>query len=67
MQHPNLTSNPFSLLMNPEAIHAALAQSERLSQLSSRIWRPLDQPLIPRTANDSDDFDDATDVGDEAL
>ena len=57
MHHQHITANPFALLMNPEAVHAALAQSERLNSLKSRIWRPLDQPLIPRATTDVDTFD----------
>jgi len=57
MQNQHITANPFALLMNPEAVHAALAQSERLSKLNSKVWRPLDQPIIPRTGNDTADFD----------
>jgi hypothetical protein len=64
MQPETLVSNPFALLMNPEAVHAALARSERLNNLNSRIWRPLDQPLIPRS--DSDSSDDASDSADES-
>lgn len=61
MQHQHLTANPFALLMNPEAVHAALAQSEHLNSLKSRVWRPLDQPLIPRTTSDIEAFDEAVD------
>jgi len=41
-------SNPFALMMDPESVLAAVARSERLARLSSRIWRPLDKPLIAR-------------------
>jgi hypothetical protein len=59
MQHQHIIANPFALLMNPEAVHAALAQSEHLNSLKSRVWRPLDQPLIPRTSADASAFDDS--------
>ena len=36
-------SNPFALMMNPEAVLAAIAGSERLARLGSRICRPLDK------------------------
>jgi hypothetical protein len=39
-------SNPFALLMEPEAIFAAMASSERLARLKSRICRPLDKPPV---------------------
>jgi hypothetical protein len=37
-------SNPFALLLNPEAVVAEMERSERLNRLSSRICRPLDRP-----------------------
>jgi len=43
-----LESNPFALMMEPEAVFAAVAGSERLARLKSRICRPLDKPLIAR-------------------
>ena len=49
----------------PEAVHAALAQSERLNSLKSRIWRPLDQPLIPRATTDVDTFDVAIETSED--
>ena len=64
MQHQHIIENPFALLMNPEAVHAALAQSERLNSLKSRVWRPLDQPLIPRTDSDLETFDEAAEIAD---
>ena len=67
MQHLHITANPFALLMNPEAVHAALAQSEHLNSLKSRVWRPLDQPLIPRATADVDAFDDSVEAAEDAL
>ena len=67
MQHQHIIANPFALLMNPEAVHAALAQSEHLNNLKSRVWRPLDQPLIPRTAADGDVFDDTAESTEEMV
>lgn len=58
MQRQQITENPFSLLMNPDAVHAALAQSDLLNGLKSQVWRPLDQPMIPRTTTDVASFDD---------
>ena len=37
--------SPFDLLLNPEAVLAAIHGSERLNRLNSRICRPLDKPL----------------------
>ena len=60
-------SNPFALMMDPEAVFAALARSERLPRLHSRICRPLDKaPVAPRTeAVESAAFDEAVDAVDE--
>ena len=66
MQHQHITANPFALLMDPEAVHAALAQSERLNSLKSRVWRPLDQPLIPRTTNEAAAFDEAVEATEDS-
>lgn len=66
MQHQHVIANPFALLLNPEAVHTALAQSERLNSLKSRIWRPLDQPLIPRTTSDAATFDEELETTEEA-
>lgn len=62
MQQPLSEPNPFALLMNPEAVHAALANSDRLSRLNSRIFRPLDKPLIPRADKTSAEFDKDVDA-----
>lgn len=40
--------NPFTMMMNPEAILAAMERSERLQGLQRRVCRPLDRPLIPK-------------------
>lgn len=62
MQPTHHASNPFALLLNPEAVHAALQSSAPLNGLRSKVWRPLDQPLIPKTANDVAEFDEAVDA-----
>jgi hypothetical protein len=62
MEHSPQVSNPFALLLNPEAVHAALQGSARLNGLKSRVWRPLDQPLIPRASTDVAEFDQAVDA-----
>mgnify|MGYP003494251877 FL=1 len=43
-------NNPFALLMDPEAVFLAIAKSERLERLHSRVCRPLDRPLLPHAA-----------------
>ncbi len=55
--HPT-ASNPFVLMIEPEIIFAAMANSDRLARLESRICRPLDKPSTAReedTAKASDD------------
>lgn len=46
MTQAQIVSNPFALMMEPEAVFAAIERSERLSRLQSRICRPLDKPMI---------------------
>lgn len=41
-------THPFAQLVDPEALASAVAHSERLARLRSRVFRPLDKPLIPR-------------------
>lgn len=41
-------THPFAQLIDPEAVSAAVAHSELLGRLRSRVFRPLDKPLIPR-------------------
>jgi len=43
MNPTELLSNPFALMMDPQAVLAALEQSTRLAQLKRRICRPLDK------------------------
>ena len=55
-------SDPFALLMNPEAVVQAMESSDRLGRLQRRICRPLDKPLIPRAAkSDVAAFDESVD------
>jgi hypothetical protein len=58
-QPQHLAANPFALLMDPEAVFKAIANSERLERLHSRICRPLDRPLLPHAPAEGpapDDF-----------
>lgn len=58
MQQPTRpTSDPFALMMNPQAVFQAMERSDRLSRLQRRICRPLDKPLIPTTTDDVARFD----------
>lgn len=49
-----ISANPFALLMDPQAVIAAVERSERLGHLKSRICRPLDKPLIPHADADTE-------------
>jgi hypothetical protein len=53
--------NPFALMLNPSEVFQAIERSGRLERLQRRICRPLDKPLLPRTPNDLNDFDQALD------
>jgi hypothetical protein len=62
MHSPNPVSNPFALLLNPEAVLAALGSSERLGRLNSRICRPLDRSTAQADASEPSSSDDGTDT-----
>lgn len=51
--------NPFMLMMNPEVVLAAIEKSEKLSQLSRQLCRPLDR--IPANSADAGDEADSAD------
>lgn len=42
----SVNANPFAMMVNPEAVIAAVNRSDRLSRLKSHICRPLDKPLL---------------------
>jgi hypothetical protein len=61
MEQQHLIANPFALLLNPEAVHAALQQSTALNRLRSRVWRPLDRssgPLVAEERSGGEDVED---------
>jgi hypothetical protein len=59
-------ANPFAMLLDPERLARSVEHSERLNRLHSRIYRPLDKPLIPRALADAADFDREIDAQTEA-
>ena len=64
MQTLPSTANPFALMVDPAAIFAKIAHSERLERLQRHICRPLDKPLLPLDpAADSADALDVDDAG----
>ncbi|MEK8033988.1 hypothetical protein AACH06_24445 [Ideonella sp. DXS29W] len=48
MRHAQNAINPFTMMMDPEAILQAVERSDRLNRLQRRVCRPLDRPLIPK-------------------
>ena len=63
-----VVGDPFAMLINPQAVLAAIEQSGRLGALNSRVCRPLDKPLIPKRDGETDargfndNIDDAREV-----
>lgn len=49
--------SPFAMLLNPEQVVSAMEHSELLNRLHSRVYRPLDKPLIPKGKLAAADFD----------
>lgn len=69
MEQQHLIANPFALLLNPEAVHAALQQSTALNRLRSRVWRPLDRssgPLVAEERSFGADAEDQSPQTDES-
>ena len=63
-------SNPFVMMTDPETILLAVERSERLNRLNSKVYRPLDRPLIPKVgAKDLAAFDNEIDdaIDDDVL
>lgn len=57
-------TNPFVLMLDPEAVIKAMEGSEPLRGLSGRVCRPLDKPLIPTLVNTTiSEFDAGIDEG----
>ena len=67
MQKQSLYANPFALMMDPQAVLAAMERSERLNRLQSRVCRPLDKPLIPMVGADGQNVDQDIDANDIEL
>ena len=64
MSATQIVSNPFALMMNPELVLAAMADSERLASLTRRVCKPLDKPLVARVGETAA-FDELVDAVDE--
>lgn len=67
----DFAANPFAMLLDPERVAAEVARSDRLQRLRSRVYRPLDKPLIAhRGEGDLARFDeevDAAELSDDEL
>lgn len=64
------SSNPFAMLVDLDQVVRTMERSERLARLRSRVYRPLDKPLIALkpAADEADDFDAMIDAApDEEL
>lgn len=59
-------NNPFAMLLDPERVSRAVECSERLNRLHSRIYRPLDKPVIPKAIAGTAAFDQLVDAAVEA-
>lgn len=62
-------ANPFAMMLDPQAVLASVAHSERLSRLQRRVCRPLDKPMLGRAGGSGDDlaaYDSAIDEAQEA-
>ena len=55
-------TNPFVLMLDPEAVISAMENSTPLRGLRQRVCRPLDKPLIPKTHALSFEYDAAIDA-----
>ena len=59
----DFAANPFAMLLDPERVAHEVAASGRLARLRSRVYRPLDKPLIAhRGAADQVAFDEEIDA-----
>lgn len=58
------SSNPFAMLVDLDQVVRKMERSERLSRLRSRVYRPLDKPLIALKpgAGATDEFDALVDA-----
>ena len=63
MRKPQHAANPFAMITDPSAVLHALAHSERLGELRSRVFRPLDELKGPPLSSEQEEFDRALDAG----
>lgn len=71
MNPESVSWNPFMLMLQPEAVLAAVERSEKLGRLNRRTCHPLDRPVpaldagksanVPAVEDDGDDEADLVD------
>lgn len=61
METTTAERNPFMLLVQPEAVLAAIEKSERLESLNRHLCRPLDRPAPGTARPEADGAPDADD------
>lgn len=64
MTQPAIERNPFALLIDPQAVLAAVEKSERLGRLNRHLCRPLDR-VGPATAGQTAEAADVQ--GDDSI
>ncbi|MEY4747962.1 MAG: hypothetical protein RIQ60_176 [Pseudomonadota bacterium] len=63
-QSTKVAPHPFALMMDPQAVLAAVEGSQRLQGLSRHVYHPLDKPLIPHAPTEVDRYDSECDASD---
>lgn len=59
MQPLRRNTNPFALMIDPQAVLAQIENSERLERLQRRVCRPLDKPLLGAVGDGSEEANDS--------
>ena len=59
--------NPFELMMNPTAVIEAMERSRLLAELHSRVYRPLDRPLLRDKPAEAEAFDRTVEQSNDVL
>jgi len=56
-QPAKVAPHPFALMMDPQAVLAAVEGSQRLQGLRSHVYHPLDKPLTAHAPSEVDAYD----------
>ena len=57
MDKQPLASNPFALMMHPDAVIGLMESSDRLGRLQRRICKPLDKPALGQASDEAGLYD----------